>query len=165
MFCEPLESRRLMSASLNASGQLTITGTAHPDRIWLTLNNGSLVVHQVTRTTATTTTTTRSTFTASAVKSILVNAGDGNDAVSLFTFGNFSVPSTVNGGNGNDVLVGGRGADHLNGDAGDDILIALDRSNHDVINGGTNGARGDIAIVNTSDTVSAVEHVHRLGLA
>src|SRR5256885_15307763 len=98
MFCEPLESRRLMSASLNSAGLLTITGTAHPDRIWLTLNDGSLVVHQVTRTPATTTTSTRTTFTASAAKPILVNAGDGNDAVSLFTFGSFSVPATANGG-------------------------------------------------------------------
>ena len=165
MFCEPLESRRLMSATLNSAGLLTITGTSHPDRIWLTLNNGSLTVHEVTRTSSTTTTHHNTSFTASAVKSILVNAGDGNDAVSLFTFGNFSVPSTVNGGNGNDILVGGRGADHLNGDAGDDILIALDRSNHDVITGGSNGTRGDIAIVNTGDTVSGVEHVHRLGMA
>jgi Ca2+-binding RTX toxin-like protein len=74
----------------------------------------------------------------SAVKRIDLSAGDGNDIVHLETI---SIPSSVSGGAGDDVIYGsrasdtisggdgndwissGRGNDHVTGDAGDDRLF------------------------------------------
>ena len=78
----------------------------------------------------------------------------------------------LNGGDGNDRINGGRGADLLNGGAGNDLLFAVDRASTDVIDGGTNdpvtattgtgrnrvrGNPGDVAVIDTGDTVSNVE--------
>lgn len=144
MFFEPLEGRRLLSASLNStSGLLTITGTGGRDRITVTRGDaGRLIVTETTYTAATKTTpatvdTHRTIFRPLQVKSILVNAGGGNDFVDVS--GNhehpiFFVPSTVNGGAGNDTIYGGQGKDVLNGDAGNDRLWGL--GSNDVLNGG-----------------------------
>jgi Ca2+-binding RTX toxin-like protein len=55
----------------------------------------------------------------SGVSSIDVNAGNGNDSVTL----DVTVPTTVRGGNGNDTVNGGNGNDRLNGQNGNDRLI------------------------------------------
>jgi Ca2+-binding RTX toxin-like protein len=144
MFCEPLEGRRLLSASLNSTtGLLTITGTDGRDRITVTRGNaGRLIVTETSYTAATKTTpatvdTHRTIFRPLQVKSILVNARGGNDFVDVS--GNherpiFFLPSTVNGGGGNDTIYGGQGKDVLNGDAGNDNIWGL--GSNDLINGG-----------------------------
>src|SRR5215212_1615335 len=106
MFIESLEKRALLSATLNTTtGQLTITGTANADHINVHLGrDGKLVVSETTFIPGTATThgtfTHKNTFfTATAVKSILVNAGAGNDAVDVSGgyFHPLSLPTTING--------------------------------------------------------------------
>jgi Ca2+-binding RTX toxin-like protein len=54
---------------------------------------------------------------------ITVNALDGDDVVEASSLQATGPLLTANGGNGDDVLIGGDGPDTLNGDAGDDVLI------------------------------------------
>jgi Ca2+-binding RTX toxin-like protein len=49
--------------------------------------------------------------------------GGGDDVVDAAGLGPGGLLLTANGGDGNDVLIGGPGADALNGDAGDDVLV------------------------------------------
>jgi Ca2+-binding RTX toxin-like protein len=204
MFTEALESRQFLSASLNAAGLLTVTGTANADRIVVSKDDtGKLVVSEQTRTPATSTTPAKTTnkrtsFDAAKVKSILVNAAAGNDYVEIKSGIAATIPTTLNGGAGNDHLIGGRGKDLINGDAGNDLLygnagndtvnggdgrdlisggagadvlgggagndfiIARDGSGTDKVDGGANAAVtktsvGDIALVDTGDSVVGVE--------
>jgi hypothetical protein len=57
---------------------------------------------------------------ATAVRSFEVNAGSGDDTVTLGKA--VPVPVTLRGGGGNDALTGGKGADVLAGGEGDDRL-------------------------------------------
>jgi Ca2+-binding RTX toxin-like protein len=59
----------------------------------------------------------------SALDRITVNALDGDDVVEASLLGVTPAQLTANGGNGDDVLIGGEGNDALNGEAGDDVLI------------------------------------------
>ena len=56
------------------------------------------------------------------VQSIMVNANDGNDSVTVQPGLGISV--TVNGGSGNDTIIGGDGSETLNGDSGNDQIFA-----------------------------------------
>src|SRR5262245_11849736 len=56
------------------------------------------------------------------VQSITVNALDGNDSVTVEPGTGIAV--TVNGGTGNDTIVGGVGSETLNGDSGNDQIFA-----------------------------------------
>lgn len=96
-------------AQLNG-GALTIDGTDGNDVFNLSVSGGTLSVILNDET---------ATFSASSVTSILLNAGSGNDQVTL---GAGIISSRVNGGDGNDVIQGGNGADILMGDAGDDTI-------------------------------------------
>ena len=73
---EPLETRRMMSASLK-SGVLRVAGSTGNDRIAVTLEKGQIVV--------TTNGRREGRFASSAVRSITIDAGAGagNDAVSV----------------------------------------------------------------------------------
>jgi Ca2+-binding RTX toxin-like protein len=109
---------------------LTITGTPGDDRISLTrTKKGQLVVSE--KTTAkkpgdagTVGTVETTNFPLAQVKSIIVNAGDGNDSVSVAGGWKYRVviPSTVDGGGGNDSLTGGDANDLLRGGAGNDLI-------------------------------------------
>ena len=141
MFTEALESRQFLSASLNAqSGLLTVSGTANADRIVISKNDsGKIVVNEQTRVPATSTTPTKVTtkltsFDATKVKSILVNAAGGNDYVEIKSSVAATIPTTLNGGAGNDRILGGRGKDLINGDAGNDALFG--NAGNDTVNGG-----------------------------
>src|SRR5436190_293989 len=132
---EALEPRLQLTAVLAASGLLTITATAADDKVSMTRTQPTktkpayLVVSEkiVTKKpdgTGTLTTIDTTRFPLAGVKSILVNAGDGNDSVSVAggTKYRLAIPATLNGGNGNDSLTGGEAGDLLNGNAGDDLL-------------------------------------------
>jgi Ca2+-binding RTX toxin-like protein len=54
---------------------------------------------------------------------LIINTLAGDDVVDASGLSADAIPLTVNGGDGNDVLIGGAGNDTLNGGAGDDVLI------------------------------------------
>lgn len=59
--------------------------------------------------------------TGGALTKIVVNAGEGNDQVGIWS-GNESIPFQIEGGQGNDYLYGGKGGDQISGGAGNDFL-------------------------------------------
>jgi Ca2+-binding RTX toxin-like protein len=110
-----------------------------------------------------------------SITSIAVNAGAGDDKVSIGS--SVSLPATINGGDGNDTLSGGAGADTidggagadwisgglgadvLNGGAGNDTIYSADGVK-DTVDGGENavaddGSSGDVAYVDGADTATA----------
>jgi hypothetical protein len=120
----------------------------------------------------------------SAITSIKVVAGGGDDLVSIAP--SVSLPANIAGGDGNDRLSGGAGADTIDGGAGNDrIAGGLGSDNlsggdgndtilsadgvKDTVDGGSDavardGSRGDVAFVDpagtdTADDVSNVEVV------
>jgi Ca2+-binding RTX toxin-like protein len=135
-FCEPLEGRRLLSASL-ANGVLTVTGTSGADHIEFQKRADKAQLrlefngHEFK-------------YALSSVHKIVAKGLGGND---LITFsgrdGGLSIPSlldggdgndTLEGGNGNDTLLGGNGNDHLQGKAGKDSLSG--GAGNDTLEGG-----------------------------
>ena len=92
-----------------------------------------------------------------ATAGTILNGTNGNNTALNGTVGNDTINAlngndTVNGNAGNDTIVGGLGNDTLNGDDGDDTFIwnanAGTTDGRDVINGGTEGAAGDIFVIN-----------------
>jgi Ca2+-binding RTX toxin-like protein len=65
---------------------------------------------------------------------IIINGRAGDDVIEASGLAAGAIQLTANGGDGDDVMVGGDGIDTLNGEAGDDVLIGgLGR---DILNGG-----------------------------
>ena len=216
MLIENLEDRRLFAATVAVTGGvLTITGDASANFVEVKQASGTdtLTVRTATETADDSTdddATDDDTATAgcggrghghggtdfgdvtsqtfdisdSSIKSISVSAGGGDDKVSIAR--SVTLPSTLNGGDGNDDLSGGGGADtidggagadritgglgsdKLSGGAGNDSIFAADGAK-DTVDGGDDdvaddGSRGDVAVVDpagtdTSDDVSNVEVV------
>ncbi len=147
-----LPAATLVTATVDGSGVLTITGTTGDDTIQvrLTASNGYRIDANA----------QAPIFITDPVTTIIVQAGDGNDtivvasSVAVPTFisgegGNDTITTngqrsdTLNGGEGNDTLsagggsdqlFGGNGADLLNGNAGDDDLNG--EAGNDTLNGG-----------------------------
>ncbi|MCX7423630.1 MAG: calcium-binding protein [Planctomycetia bacterium] len=118
---EVLEIRQVPAATaILQTGVLTITGSNQDDNIVVTKTGTKLAVSGVT-----------ATFTASSVRSIVVNAGGGDDTVDLTAV---SVPTKVSGGTGNDSLTGGSGNDTLMGEDGNDMLRG--NAGNDSLDGG-----------------------------
>lgn len=91
------------------------------------------------------------TYSSGVVTSLIVNGNDGNDNVTLQSAVTFA--TTLNGGNGNDTLLGGAGADYLNGQAGNDSMSGQD--GNDTLYAGTAADGSDTLIggngTNTAD--------------
>jgi Ca2+-binding RTX toxin-like protein len=125
------------------NGVLTVGGTNAGDKIALRLQAGNVQVDFGDDGTS------DFSFSAANVDAIDVNAGNGNDTVRVDeTTGTFTIPTTIDGGNGNDTLTGGSGDDTLIGGNGDDILNG--GSGTDTLQGGNgndtiNGNRGNDA--------------------
>jgi Ca2+-binding RTX toxin-like protein len=66
---------------------------------------------------------------------VTINALAGDDVVEASGLAAGSIQLTANGGDNNDILIGGDGNDTLNGDNGDDVIIGGPGT--DVLNGGT----------------------------
>jgi Ca2+-binding RTX toxin-like protein len=118
---ENLENRCLLSATLSA-GVLTVNGTTGRDNIHVDANRTTLKVavnH------------TKASFKLADVKSLVVNGLAGNDTIDL---GHGVIGATVNGGDGNDRIIGTDKADSITGGAGNDWIFA--RGGNDVVNGG-----------------------------
>jgi Ca2+-binding RTX toxin-like protein len=109
---ECLERRVCLSAVLTGN-VLVIAGTAGNDVITVSLDpqkaNYLVKFNQ-----------SGSAYPRSAVQSIEVDAGDGNDKITLES--TIKLKSTLNGGAGNDTITGGAGGDAINGGDGDDQL-------------------------------------------
>ena len=105
------------------NGLLTVQGTNGDDRIALGLRAGQPGILEVDFGDDG---SAEFSFERSEVAQIVVDAGNGGDAVRIDeSNGVFAdtIPTTINGGNGNDRLVGGAGAGTLNGGNGDDALF------------------------------------------
>lgn len=132
---------------------LTVTGTDGNDAINVSLNaDGDLVVTEIVFEPADSTATTatsgrhrhgprqtpvayRQTTITDDVDKVVINAGAGDDNVLIGRYrGSFTTPVTINGGEGDDHLSGGAGADTINGDAGDDWISGA--AGNDTLNGG-----------------------------
>lgn len=72
-------------------------------------------------------------FAFGSVNSILIQAGAGDDVITIAN--GVAIPAEVHGGDGNDVILAGGGDDMLFGEDGNDILTG--NSGNDVIIGGT----------------------------
>ena len=118
---EPLEARRMLSASITKAGVLKLTGTNDSDNFVVSRSNNKIVVMQG---------DVRKAFSESKVKSINVRGDDGNDRVDLSGV-NFQAKFT--GDEGDDTLLGSQGSDDASGENGDDSLVG---------NGGNDSLRG-----------------------
>ncbi len=106
---------------------VVINGTAGSDNITLTESNGVVTVSGLPET------VTISGFDPTLDR-IVINGLGGDDVINASGLA-ANVLFTANGGDGNDVLIGGPGNDTLNGGAGDDILIG--NGGQDILDGGT----------------------------
>jgi len=168
-----LEQRRLLSAVL-ASGVLTVTGAAKNDEISVSLSKDgtTLTVSESAGSRFKHPAPTKTTFAAADVTSLVINAGAGNDNVSLNGSYKtpFSLAATINGEDGNDNLKGGAGNDTINGGAGDDNLygnagddLLNGDAGDDLIDGGAGtdhlngGADDDLLISRDRDTTDVLD--------
>jgi len=129
--CQVLEDRALLSATLE-DGVLTIQGTAEDDVIRVRTSRRTESPNLIVRVND-----QHWNFPASDVTGIVVNADAGNDDV---RFGKrVRVGASVDGGDGNDKILGTRSGDTLIGGAGRDTLVG--GPGNDVMNGGDDGDR------------------------
>ena len=130
--CEPVEGRRLLSASLSA-GKLTILGTGVADLVSLQVVNGGSTLRVVDN-------GIESDFSYAAVTSINVSLSAGADTF----LGSDAVnrPTSLTGSSGNDTLFGNGGNDVIWGNADNDTLDG--RAGKDTISGsdGLDSIRG-----------------------
>ena len=106
-----LESRRLLTSAVDASGLLTAVGTNGNDDLRVDLAGGQIVV--------TLNGAQDGAFDPATINAIELDGLDGNDTLRI---GANLRGSRLNGGNGDDTLLGGNGDDVLDGGAGDDTL-------------------------------------------
>jgi Ca2+-binding RTX toxin-like protein len=116
------KSERLKEPTLE-NGVLTVEGTNAGDRIALRLQAGQPDILQVDLGDDG---SADFSFERADVAEVIVQAGNGDDFVRIDeangVFGD-SIPTTIDGGNGNDELLGGVGAETLLGGNGDDKLV------------------------------------------
>jgi len=130
-----------------AADTIRLNGTAGDDVITLSLVNGALVIDGL----------------ASRVviehfdfnDTIRINGLGGDDVIEASGVGVGGPQLVLNGGDGDDVLIGGAGNDTIHGDAGDDVLLG--GAGQDVLDGGT----GDNVVI--QDAVAARADQHHTG--
>ncbi len=128
---EALEARALLTAIPTVVGtELTITGGPGNDVIDVDHRGANLIVSDSGAVVGR--------FAAASLATIVVNSGDGNDTVRLTN--RVFQSTTINAGNGNDLLVGGAGNDLLVGGQGADQLNGNTGIN--IYDGGNPGADG-----------------------
>jgi hypothetical protein len=139
------------------NGLLTVKGTNAGDRIALRLQAGQPGILEVDFGDDG---SAEFSFERREIAQIVVKAGNGGDAVRIDEINGVfadTIPTTINGGNGNDRLTGGAGAGTLNGGNGDDTLFG-GNGNEELLGGNGNdsidGNRGnDVAFMgNGNDT-------------
>jgi Ca2+-binding RTX toxin-like protein len=110
-----------------AADQVIVEGTAGSDRIAVSGSNGAARVAGLSATVSVT-------GAEPARDTLTIDALDGNDSVVALRLAANAIALAVDGGNGNDLLIGGAGDDHLSGSAGNDVLIG--GGGQDVLDGG-----------------------------
>jgi Ca2+-binding RTX toxin-like protein len=117
-------------------GILNVAGTSGPDSI-------SVILDATGRNVSVSVGNASQSVPLAGLTGIFVDAGGGNDTVSLMradgTRG-IPIPATVAGGNGNDRITGGNNNDSLAGGAGNDSLFG--GPGNDFLNGGTDAITG-----------------------
>jgi Ca2+-binding RTX toxin-like protein len=122
-FFETCEARTLFSAPGIAlsGGTLTIQGTEKADVIMVGWTQDGAAVQVVV---ATPDGTTTKTLPAAKLKQAVIDAKAGDDVVVIGeAFGPF-VACKIDGGAGNDVIMGGAGDDRISGGDGNDVVLA-----------------------------------------
>ncbi len=122
-----------VSTSLSRGGELEIQGTEGNDQINVQIrgfglagrfrNLGIVSVDGV-----------PGRFFTNQVQSIRVQTGAGDDAVTINDGGQWSIPTFIDGGAGNDTIAGGTGNDTIQGGDGNDVIAG--GAGVDVIDGG-----------------------------
>jgi len=133
---QALEQRRLLSTVQLNGSTLEITGTGGNDFIDVSFNEADQQIKVVTSGDA------DQSFDPADVDFISVQALGGDDYVSILVVG-VVVPSTVSGGDGKDVLIGGVGNDSISGNAGRDTLVGNFGSDRLAGNGGRDRIAAD----------------------
>jgi hypothetical protein len=155
---ETLETRRLLSGSALTFSevaylggtQIRVQGSDTADNITVSLVAGGLKFANG----------SWSETKTGTYKSLMINAGAGNDSISLaaemtvnaILFG-ATGNDTLLGGAGHDRLYGGRGTNTLTGGAGDDVLVSIGGAANDVLTGGV-GSDSFWADSNASEQVT-----------
>jgi hypothetical protein len=135
---ESLADRSLPSASL-AGGILTVTGTDAADRIEVRQHGDTITVRGMTIDVGG---VSQKSVSAQDVTEVVVDGLGGNDRINLRTL---KVPTSVDGGAGNDLIVGGMADDSITGGDGNDSLFG--EAGDDSLTGGAgndveHGGRG-----------------------
>ncbi|MGN6625999.1 MAG: calcium-binding protein [Tepidisphaeraceae bacterium] len=128
-FFQTLDARRLFAA-------INISGTSGDDSIALTIAGNAVQVDF-----------NGSTSYYTAVNSITISAGGGNDTVTIDP--SITLGTAIGGNSGNDTITGGSGPDQINGNDGNDTIYG--GSGDDVING--NAGNDTIYGQNGNDTL------------
>ena len=176
---EPLEGRRFLSAApapapaIDVGGVLQVVGTNKSDVIVVELDAATAGKLDVT------VNGTMTQFDVSAITGgVHVVGGNGSDDIEVHeaTLGEFTLPLTLEGGNGKDTLVGGSGADNLSGGngkddvdggAGDDTIDGGKGKDHLVGGAGADHFTGkkevkEVADASSEDTIDdLLDHTHK----
>ncbi len=105
------------------NGELFVNGTSRLDNIRIQQRSGVLRV--------TANGKNLGSFSTTQVTTIIVDAADGNDLVTLV---DVTTSSTLYGGRGSDLLIGGKGNDRIFGEEGRDLIVG--RRGNDYMDGG-----------------------------
>jgi Ca2+-binding RTX toxin-like protein len=142
---DPLESRRLLTSAVDASGLLTVDGTAGNDDISLSISNNVLTVS------LNAVSDGAFDLAATPISSIQISGLSGDDSISIAAI---PIPATLSGGDGNDTLVGGAASDFLSGGNDNDTFFS-DNTQPDIIDGGD--GFDTVSSFDISDTFNSIE--------
>lgn len=105
-----------------SQGTLTITGTGADEYAFVTMENkgtSTTADDEVVARLRTSSSNQEARFPRAGVLKLSIAVGGGDDTVRNFT----SIPASINGGSGSDLIVSGEGNDTVRGGAGDDTLV------------------------------------------
>ena len=153
--CEFLEPRRLLAATLDSHGTLSIVATAGNDVVGLSIKSSKLRVGL---------NSTTQDFSAASVKAISIDLGDGADLLvvgagvgPVYCLGGLG-NDTIYGGDGADTITAGGGKDYVSGGPGDDRIDGGPTADHLIGDDGNDRIYGGDA----NDTLEGVAGVDRL---
>ena len=149
-----LESRKLLAASLDGNGVLTVTGSELSEHIEVDINDGITTLEvNIQRLGGNGGIDIDPTefFDATQVTRIIVNALGGDDDIVIDR--ELSLTTELGGGDGKDTISGGAGSDYIYGGKGEDRLLGF--GGNDTLSGGASknylyGGDGDDRLTGSS---------------